>query len=407
MKIHKLAEMFPLMIEEEFNALVESIKTNGLLEPITTYKGEILDGHNRFKACIKAGVKPKFEEFIGSDPFEFVLIKNFDRRNLNESQKALIGSKFTTLKNGQRSCATLHSSSQIAKKFGVSERIIKQAKSIKNENIENAIKEGYLTVNEATTIKDLPEKQIKQALAGIKTGDYKNARQAVRDLKIKARQKKTQSVEASNIWCMDSIEFINKLQDESVDCFITDPPYGIEIHNTRKQEKQYADGKEYAIDLLDNVLKALKPKLTKDAHLYIFSGYTNAYEFKNLIAKYYEVQDNPIIWVKDNHTMCNFSTAYANKHEYIWFAKNGEGRILNGFSSDILNFPRQHDTDHTAEKPVDLLKFLISQSTVEGEIVVDCFVGSGSSAVAAKQLNRNFSGCDAEKHWVETTKGRL
>jgi len=98
MKIHKLAEMFPLMIEEEFNALVESIKTNGLLEPITTYKGEILDGHNRFKACIKAGVKPKFEEFIGSDPFEFVLIKNFDRRNLNESQKALIGSKFTTLK---------------------------------------------------------------------------------------------------------------------------------------------------------------------------------------------------------------------------------------------------------------------------------------------------------------------
>ena len=96
-EFHPLADEFPLFEGEAFNALVASIARDGLLEPILLCAGKILDGRNRYRACLAAGVKPIFEVFGETDPeawARFVAAKNLTRRHLNEAQRAMIGARF-------------------------------------------------------------------------------------------------------------------------------------------------------------------------------------------------------------------------------------------------------------------------------------------------------------------------
>jgi hypothetical protein len=91
MKIHPIAEMFPMMTDEELSELAEDIKTNGLLNPITKDKdGVLIDGRNRLEACKRAGVEPTFETLNGTDPIAYILAQNVKRRQLNKGQQAMI-----------------------------------------------------------------------------------------------------------------------------------------------------------------------------------------------------------------------------------------------------------------------------------------------------------------------------
>lgn len=90
---HELCEIFPVIEGEEFYKLVDDIKVNGLLQPITLYHNKILDGRNRYRACVKAGVEPKYITYDGNNPAAFVLSANLHRRHLKPSQTAVIVSK--------------------------------------------------------------------------------------------------------------------------------------------------------------------------------------------------------------------------------------------------------------------------------------------------------------------------
>lgn len=86
---HPLAELFPLMEGAEFNALVADIKKNGLHYPIFLYEGKILDGRNRYRACLAAGFEPAVrngDSWIG-DPAGFVISRNIHRRHLAAKQR--------------------------------------------------------------------------------------------------------------------------------------------------------------------------------------------------------------------------------------------------------------------------------------------------------------------------------
>ena len=65
---HHLCELFPGLSGDEFNALRDDIKANGLRQPIVLHEGKILDGGNRYRACLEAGVEPVFREFDGNTP---------------------------------------------------------------------------------------------------------------------------------------------------------------------------------------------------------------------------------------------------------------------------------------------------------------------------------------------------
>lgn len=90
MKFHPLADIFPLLNDQAFSELVEDIKSNGLREPIWLYDDQILDGRNRWRACVQAGVDPAFRPYTGDDPLAFVLSLNLHRRHLTSEQKAVL-----------------------------------------------------------------------------------------------------------------------------------------------------------------------------------------------------------------------------------------------------------------------------------------------------------------------------
>jgi len=95
MNLHPLCVFFPRIVGNEFDALVADIKANGLREPITLYEGQVLDGGNRYAACLEAGVEPHFVGFTGGDIAAFVLSANMHRRHLSQGQNAAIIAQVT------------------------------------------------------------------------------------------------------------------------------------------------------------------------------------------------------------------------------------------------------------------------------------------------------------------------
>jgi ParB-like chromosome segregation protein Spo0J len=92
LKTHPVAAIFPLLDGDELQQLADDIRAHGLLEPIITHEGKILDGRNRQRACELAGIEPGYEEWVsnGRTPLEFAIAKNLHRRHLTSAQKAVL-----------------------------------------------------------------------------------------------------------------------------------------------------------------------------------------------------------------------------------------------------------------------------------------------------------------------------
>lgn len=90
LELHPLCTLFPRLSGAEFDALRDDIKANGLRQPIVLHEGMILDGGNRYRACIEAGVEPEFTPFEGGNLVSFVLSANLHRRHMTPGQQAAI-----------------------------------------------------------------------------------------------------------------------------------------------------------------------------------------------------------------------------------------------------------------------------------------------------------------------------
>ena len=87
---HPAAELFPMMTADEHGALVEDMRVNGLREPVIMFGPLLLDGRNRWKACIEAGVEVRVRDWTGPDPVSYVRSLNLHRRHLTSSQRAAL-----------------------------------------------------------------------------------------------------------------------------------------------------------------------------------------------------------------------------------------------------------------------------------------------------------------------------
>ena len=95
--ISDLARIFPEMPPEDYARLVASIRNQGLLHPITVWRGEVIDGRHRLAACAEAGVEPEYE-FLddADDPLQHILGRNLLRRHLDESQRAVVAHRLSS-----------------------------------------------------------------------------------------------------------------------------------------------------------------------------------------------------------------------------------------------------------------------------------------------------------------------
>ena len=94
LKIHSAAKIIPNMSADQFLELKEDIKAFGLREPIWTKDGAILDGRNRYRACLELDIEPQFREFTGDDAVMFVLSTNLRRRHLSARQRRTLIRKY-------------------------------------------------------------------------------------------------------------------------------------------------------------------------------------------------------------------------------------------------------------------------------------------------------------------------
>lgn len=169
--IHPAAELFPMMGDREFEEFKRDIETHGIKEFGTLYKGQLLDGRNRYKACQELGIEMDFCEIEDSedfDPFAYVLSHNLHRRHLTESQRAMVAAKLAKLRKGDvgngrkvevQICPSIEAAS---KSLQVSERSTKSAKKVIAEGskeVQQAVEQGELPVSVAAElVKKVPDK---------------------------------------------------------------------------------------------------------------------------------------------------------------------------------------------------------------------------------------------------------
>jgi len=171
---HPLADLFPMMEDEAFDDFARDIETNGQREPIILHENKILDGRNRFKACQRLGISPRFREYNGGDPLGFVISLNLMRRHLTESQRAMVADSLANLRDGQRKqtvksanlpiteAAQIYapvSQTEAAKMLNVSRRSVQTARKVREDGapeLVKAVESGAVSVSAAAVIAKQP-----------------------------------------------------------------------------------------------------------------------------------------------------------------------------------------------------------------------------------------------------------
>ena len=206
----------------------------------------------------------------------------------------------------------------------------------------------------------------------------------------------------------DCLEVMDKLIEEGVkvDCILTDPPYGINFKSNYRKEKYSYIENDNNLDFIKNYFSRCYALLKEDTHIYCFCSWHNIDKFKMEFEKYFKLK-NIIVWEKNNTSMGDLKGSYAPKHEFILYGHKGR-RLRNGFRyADIIKANRTNNKLHPTQKPIDLLEIFIKQSTNENEIVLDCFMGSGSTGVACVNTGRKFIGIELDKNYFDIASKRI
>jgi N6-adenosine-specific RNA methylase IME4 len=174
-EFHPLAGIsFDLLEGEDFRRLCEDIRAKGLYYPITLFEGKILDGRNRYRACLETGVEPKFEEYTGPDPIGASITLNRHRRMLTTAQLALGAARLETYSHGgpRGQDAILHvapmTRKQAAEMFGVSERSVADARRVLDQahpEFLARIKHGGVSIERAAFIVEHSTPEVQRTLA--------------------------------------------------------------------------------------------------------------------------------------------------------------------------------------------------------------------------------------------------
>ena len=231
----------------------------------------------------------------------------------------------------------------------------------------------------------------------------------------------------NTIACMDCLEYLRQVPDNSVDLVVTDPPYNVSrkqdlIFEGRRIRKDFGEW-DYGFDPVP-VMKELKRVLKPTGQIYVFCSteqipiymriFQDGWFFRNLL-----------VWNKTNPPPRLSKTNWVFANEYILYAVNEKVKL----NTITFNFPNQGTmknifitpalqgaerlrkpeggTLHPTQKPLAILKRLIETSSKPGDIVLDPFMGVGSTAVAAHHLRRQFLGSELDDNYVDAAVRRI
>jgi len=237
----------------------------------------------------------------------------------------------------------------------------------------------------------------------------------------------------------DCIEELSRLPEGSIDLVFADPPYNLQLANELyRPNNSRVDGVDDAWDKFSSFeaydaftrdwLTACRRVLKPQGSLWVIGSYHNIFRVGTVLQDLDYWVLNDVIWRKTN-PMPNFrGRRFTNAHEtMIWASMGSKARYTFNYESmKALNEDLQMRSDwlfpicsggerlkqdgrktHPTQKPEALLQRIILASSHVGDVVLDPFMGSGTTAVAAKRLGRSFVGIEREEAYAEAARGRL
>lgn len=202
----------------------------------------------------------------------------------------------------------------------------------------------------------------------------------------------------------DAIEVLKQIPDESVDMILTDIPYGaINRDNNGLRNLHKGDADTFTMDM--NTLVEEMIRVTNGSG-YIFCGWEQVSNII-LIIKKLNISFRVIIWEKTNPSPMNGKNIWLSGIERAVYFKKKNATYNQHCKNVVVRFPCGSGKRHPTEKPVKLFEHFINISSNQGDIVLDPFIGSGTTAVAAKKLGRNYIGIDISEKYCELAEARI
>ena len=222
-------------------------------------------------------------------------------------------------------------------------------------------------------------------------------------------------LEINKIHHMDCLKGLKQIPDNSIDLVLTDPPYNINFESNH--------GKNFKVDwdtnfVFNKYFNELWRVLKNDSLLIVFSRHDT---YADYMKRGIPIPTSMLIWNKKDYSMGDlkwFSTSY----EIILIWKKGNPK-LNSIKrpNGMLNFYKVQNSGaeefkkgefvnahiHPTQKPIRLIRYLTKICSNENSLILDPFMGSGTTAVACKQLNRNFIGFELSQEYVDIANKRL
>ena len=228
----------------------------------------------------------------------------------------------------------------------------------------------------------------------------------------------------NRIYHMDAIVGLRQLESQSVDLVVTDPPYNIASkgRTTMKSGKPLSTMKAWGkwdsmnpfdyevmiLTVLSECFRVLKP----GGALYMFTAREqNGYFVRKAVQRGF-LYRNQLAMVKKNPLPSLSKSNWRSAFEACLYVTKGKPRTFNFVSQaeckNVFHYSNsRRETKHPTEKPLAFIDLIVRVSSNEGELVLDPFMGSGTTAVAAKALGRAFLGFELEREYIEMANLRL
>lgn len=215
------------------------------------------------------------------------------------------------------------------------------------------------------------------------------------------------------------LNVIPTLENESVSLFLIDIPYNISRENNFKSMKDREnrvgiDFGDWDKNFDELSLDILKPKLKKGGSILIWCAFEQ-FEIVRVALDGLVLKDK-LIWEKSNPMPRNRDRRYVSNVELCnWYVKKGDkwtyNRQSENYEGCVLKYPSEsggaYVRYHPTQKNLKMIEHLIKIHSNEYDMVVDCFMGGGTTGVACKNLNRNFIGVEIDKKYFEISKKRI
>jgi len=289
LKPHKYADILPMMEKKDLENLKKDLEENGYDKnrPIVLFEDKILDGRNRYKACSELKIKPKFIEYKGDDALYYVISNNLNRRQLSESQRAMVGVQYKKYyiekfpAGGDRKSKEFQS--------GTSATLKKEDKDIKNrDRAGNVVGVSGKMIDMAEYVE---KKATKEEIESINKGKAK-----VTTI-CKKYKKKEQKKEVDKLIPEQKIKGV-------FDVVVIDPPWEYSINDKYDKESNRGTVDYPAMSL--NELKKIKLPIEKDAVVWVWFVSPMVEEVIKLIEHWGLKRKAILTWDKQNMGVGHF-----------------------------------------------------------------------------------------------------